>query len=904
MFIALTETHLRGEVKNAEIHISNYTPFRTDREGRSHGGVILYVRNDLSLMTKQILSLSNGQVELVAVHVASRDLLLINCYRPPNCSLQNFKGAMDCMVQIIEDLPQPMPDIVLCGDFNLPNIRWPEGTVSGGTLEEQTQARILLEITGKAFLTQQLMKPTRINNILDLYFTNNQDSITDYQVEKTIFSDHNLITINTAYRRSGRGEPENIPLESCPFAAYNFLSEKIKWEEVQRSASEVNWNHVMEGEEPNTMLQALTSKLLEICSKHIPMKRKVTKRFSHIPRDRKILMRRRASLNKQLRGTHTEVKKRSLLTKVLEIEEKLKESHKNQRSIDENRALNNIKRNPKYFFSYCKKFSKTKTQIGPLKNSEGNISTDPKITCQLLLQQYSSVFSDPQPHKIIQDPVEFFNENIPQAKLTDITITPKDIETAIKELRMNSSAGPDGVPAILLQKCSQSLAEPLGKLWRCSLDTGVIPQILKTANVCPIYKGGDRSLPKNYRPVALTSHLTKVFEKCARNKIVEHMETHHLFSDKQHGFRKGRSCLSKLLAHHDWVLNNLAEGKNVDVVFLDFAKAFDKVDHGILLHKVKTLGITGKLGVWIHAFLTKRLQAVTVDGHRSEKMPVTSGVPQGSVLGPLLFLIHMGGIGDEVEGSFLSSFADDTSVSLPITTAEDVPHLQQDLDAIYAWTTTNNMQFNENKFEMLRHGQKQELKDIKIYTEARHEISAERNVKCLGVYLSEDCSFHHHIAEIVRRAKGMAGWVLRTFATREPLPMLTLWKALIQPLTDYCSQLWSPHTRSEIQQLEGVQRSFTRQIAGMRGLGYWDRLRELLGLYSQQRRWDRYCYRAIYMWKILEGQVVIIWKMHHSISPYLFNLLEIWPRKRVHSDSNSSAPEFHKKNVNGYLIKK
>lgn len=240
--------------------------------------------------------------------------------------------------------------------------------------------------------------------------------------------------------------------------------------------------------------------------------------------------------------------------------------------------------------------------------------------------------------------MEFFAEDVPQTSLTDIHITPGDTEKAIKELKINSTAGPDGVPAILLLKCSKQLAHPLYKLWRCSLDTGVIPQLLKTAIVCPIYKGGDRRLPKNYRPLALTSHLIKTFEKCARNKIVKYMEDSHLFNDKQHDFRKGRSCLSKLLAHQDWVLNKLAERKNVDVVFLDFAKAFDKVDHGILLHKVKALGITGKIGKWVHAFLTNRLQAVAVDGYTSEKIPVVSGVPQGSVLGPLLFLIHMGDI--------------------------------------------------------------------------------------------------------------------------------------------------------------------------------------------------------------------------------------------------------------------
>ena len=192
-------------------------------------------------------------------------------------------------------------------------------------------------------------------------------------------------------------------------------------------------------------------------------------------------------------------------------------------------------------------------------------------------------------------------------------------------------------------------------------------------------------------------------------------------------------------------------------------------------------------------------------------------------------------------------------MSLPITTAEDVPCLQQDLNIVYNWAETTNMTFNEEKFEMLRHGQAQDIKDTtKLYTEGGKEIKVKPHVKCLGVELSEDCSFHHHITETAKKARGMAGWVLRTFATRDHQTMLTLWKSLIQPILDYCSQLWSPHKRCDLQLLEGVQRSFTRQIQGMGDLDYWDRLKEL-GLFSQQRRRERY--RIIYLWKILEGQV-------------------------------------------------
>ncbi|KAK8390865.1 hypothetical protein O3P69_016917 [Scylla paramamosain] len=199
-----------------------------------------------------------------------------------------------------------------------------------------------------------------------------------------------------------------------------------------------------------------------------------------------------------------------------------------------------------------------------------------------------TVHSAPFSHtKLSTTHKNFFADNTLHPKITDITITVENIEKTIKELKPNSAAGPDGVSAILLLKYSKALGQPLCKLWQCSLNSGIITQQLKSA------------------------------------------------INNQHGFRKGRSCLSKFLAYHDWVLHNLAEGINVDVVFLDFAKTFDKVYHGILLHKMSCLGIGGKLGVWTHAILT-------VNGHKSEEALVSSGVPQGFVLGTLLFLIHLG----------------------------------------------------------------------------------------------------------------------------------------------------------------------------------------------------------------------------------------------------------------------
>ena len=188
--------------------------------------------------------------------------------------------------------------------------------------------------------------------------------------------------------------------------------------------------------------------------------------------------------------------------------------------------------------------------------------------------------------------------------------------------------------------------------------------------------------------------MIKVFEKVVRNHLVSYLQEHDLLNPGQHGFRSGRSCLSQLISHFDNILRILEDNDNVDVLYLDFSKAFDKVDHLITLKKLKALGISGKLGRWLQSFLTDRTQTVLVNGARSRSGHVKSGVPQGSVIGPLLFLVLIGDIDANVATSFVSSFADDTRVGRRIKTEADVNDLPADLNAIYQWAVDNNMQFN------------------------------------------------------------------------------------------------------------------------------------------------------------------------------------------------------------------
>jgi len=564
--------------------------------------------------------------------------------------------------------------------------------------------------------------------------------------------------------------------------------------------------------------------------------------------ERRNLMCKRRALEVKLANTSSETRIRNIEGKLTNIEMLLQQSYQATQQQGEARALQSIKTNSKYFFAYAKKFSKIKTKIGPLLNENNQYTASSQEMANILKTQYDSVFSSPLTSSVYSEDAKHAIEH-----LIDVEFTATDFQKAIDELSINSSSGPDGVPAILLKKCKTELSGPLATLWRDLLDFGITPAILKLGHIIPIHKGDHRGLAQNYRPIALTSHLIKLFEKVLRNKIVQYLEENNLLNNSQHGFRQRRSCLSQLLAHYDKIISLMEQGLNVDTVYLDFSKAFDKVDHLIVIEKLSLLGIGGKILKWIKSFLLNRSQCVIANGFSSEPSHVRSGVPQGSVIGPLLFLILIGDIDAELHNSFLSSFADDTRASKGVANLRDISLLQTDLDGIYQWAQDNNMTFNSKKLELLRYGNNSTLKAESSYISPDGSLIPEKaHVKDLGVMMSNTGTFSEHINTVCQKARDMCSWILRTFKSRSPEVMKTLWKSLVLPILDYCSQLWCPIRAGQIQQLEEIQQSFTRKIKLDERPDYWERL-TLLKMYSLQRRRERY--RIIYVWKILEQQV-------------------------------------------------
>ena len=306
------------------------------------------------------------------------------------------------------------------------------------------------------------------------------------------------------------------------------------------------------------------------------------------------------------------------------------------------------------------------------------------------------------------------------------------------------------------------------------------------------------------------------------------------------------------------MLDQLENGLSVDVIYTDFSKAFDKCETNVLLHTLKACGIKGRIGKWIAAFLDPRTrrQSVGVDGRLSSLVPVISGVPQGTVLGPVLFLVHIREISSGLSpGTQSSSFADDTRIWRGVENISDCQYLQNDLNGVYKWAEDINMQFNSKKFEMVQYCYDEETAPSFDYAAPDSTIIEQKSsVRDLGVILSSDLSFSLQIEKAITSASQMFGWCLRTFRGRGSFLLLTLFKSMVQPHLDYCSQMWSPTKQEDINRIEQVQRAMVSKVkdSNLQNLNYWSKLSRLR-LYSQERRRERY--QIILAWKISQGMV-------------------------------------------------
>ena len=509
----------------------------------------------------------------------------------------------------------------------------------------------------------------------------------------------------------------------------------------------------------------------------------------------------------------------------------------------EERLARENARDPTLFHKYVRTKKKVEDVIRVLELPDVDATTtDHKVICGVLNNYFQSVFAVESARNLPSTELPLLPLRTHDiCKFGDLDFTIVDVLRKLRELDPTKSKGADGIHPRVLLNCSRSFARPITLLFRRSIETKTVPECWKLSNVTPIFKQGSKLKPSNYRPVSLTSVLCKTLESLIHGHIMKFLNARGLINRAQHGFLKGRGCSSNLLETRDILTEAISKGLAVDVIYTDFSKAFDRVPHSRLLHKLSVYGIRGALLDWIKSWLVGRKQRVVIGDEQSEWVEVTSGVPQGSVLGPLFFLIYINDLPDSV-ACHIKLYADDSKLIRVIKSEQDAQLLQADIDAAVEWSHRWALPFNVAKCKVMHFG-RPVGKSFFEYSMANPDgtravletTSVERD---LGVQVSNDLKLRKQVEAAAARANSEIGRLKKSFRSRSCVVWRMLYLSYIRPHLEYAINAWSPYLEGDMNVLERVQNRVTKLITCLKGMSADERAKSL-GLTSLKTRRER-----------------------------------------------------------------
>ena len=723
---------------------------------------------------------------------------------------------------------------------------------------------LFVEMLNDHFLCQLNHTPTRCNNVLDLVITSVPNHIRLTEIlppeQSSVFTDHNAISFDfTAFIKAPRKSVRTV--YDYAKGDLNGLRDALKSTDLSSLISD-SITLIM------TAWQRWKNTFLSIVSAFIP--RKVIKGRNPLPwinSDILHKIKQKDSIRRRLKVNPTGYLKEKYRRLRSEIKKLLQVSRENNYiSID-----SSFKDNPKRFWSALKQTSKSCSipdrvsmlSTSPTPSSSTSqrsffnqahstqssqpsrlIATNPNEIADLFNTYFASVFTTENL------PVQYPNKSYDPV-LTDLSLSEVEVEILLTSLDTNKATGSDEIPARLLKETASVIVPSICKLFNKSLEQGTVPQDWKLANVVPVYKKGDKEHTENYRPISLLPIISKVFErsifmsvyflqrcvvtsryvisekiwylvklKCSHS-IEMAMNIRRQFSraihDHQHGFLQGKSCVTNLLEALEYVGACLDTGGQVDILYLDMSKAFDRINHKRLMEKLANSGIGGNLLNWFRSYLTDRRQRVTVFGVTSKQLPVYSGVPQGSILGPALFLLYVNDLLEAPTSSRAVMFADDTKLFSTIKSHYDVTALQNDLGTLEHWSTVSGLSFNQSK---CKH---QTLTRKKVPLTSSYKldgsvVSISNNEKDLGVWVSSDLTWKKQVNEQTVKANKILGlgYIRRnTLSIKNTAARRALYLALVRSHFGYATQIWSPQSVELISKLERTQRRATKYILNL-----------------------------------------------------------------------------------------
>ena len=401
-------------------------------------------------------------------------------------------------------------------------------------------------------------------------------------------------------------------------------------------------------------------------------------------------------------------------------------------------------------------------------------------------------------------------DNSPYPDIQPLKFQVNDVAEILLTLEIQKSPEPDNLPPRLLKSAVHEIAPILTLIFNASFQQGELPFDWKQANIVPIFKKGNRAHATNYRPISLTSICCKIMERIIHSHLFSHLESLNILCEQQHGFRPRRSCESQLITTLNDITKTTDSGLQTDIIFLDLSKAFDKVPHYSLCNKLSYYGIRGKTLSWIRNFLINRHQRVVLDGFTSKSHPVNSGVPQGTILAPLLFLCYINDLPSSIQ-SKIGLYADDTILYSTIHSSSDCITLQKDLDSLMQWATKWKMCFNPEKSEHMKitHKHNPILFNYTLKNQPIKEVSSS---KYLGITITNKLTWSTHINNITNKALSIKAFLQRNLRSCPSHIKLQCYTTMIRPILEYANTVWSPYTKKDISKIERVQRQSARFI--------------------------------------------------------------------------------------------
>jgi hypothetical protein len=789
-----SETHLSTDISDNELLHPSYTCYRRDRED-GYGGVIIITKKRFAV--EKIVTSKTCEFLAVKIQTRKQPIIIATAYRPPRSTIveaENIKKELIMLHSKFKANP-----IWFGGDLNLPDIDWSTNSITKHQYPKEIN-ECFLDTFSTCNLEQIVDFPTRGPNTLDIMTTNRPNLVTNCSPNMGL-SDHDT----SIYLEIDCHAKKTKPVKRQIFL-WNQADINILQQHVAAEVANFMTNNSLETHIDN--MWGSFRKLVETSMKFVPSKLSST-RFSQpwVTKSCKRLSRRKKRAYNRARRTtlQSDWDKFKALTK--ETRTTCKQAfNKYVRDC----ICPDINKNRKRFFSFIKSKKCDNIGVSPLRDKSGKVHVDDKTKAILLNQQFVSVFSN--------DDGKCPNMTSPRSPtMPEITVTVNGVKQLLTNIDPYKASGADMVPARFLKEFATEIAPALTLIFNASLRQGIVPSEWKEAIINPTYKPGknDRGNAENYRPISLTSISCKILEHIIHSNVIKHLEYKSILTDTQHGFRKRRSCVTQLVLVANDFAKSLNRSKQLDTILLDFSKAFDKVNHRKLLLKMDHYGIRGQVLDWVSNFLNGRTQRVVINGESSPNANITSGVPQGTVLGPLLFLIYINDIPDRVK-SHLRLFADDSYLYRIINSQQDTIQLQKDLDELIKWENEWSMEFHPDKCKLLRVTNKMNPIHSDYHMHSQ-KLSTVDTAKYLGVVLHKKLSWKPHVDAMCKKADKTRGFLQRNLRGCPQDVKSQCYKTYVRPILEYASVVWDPagegnqHLRYQV---EMVQRRAARSVTG------------------------------------------------------------------------------------------